>query len=419
MNQWLQQVIQHASCVDDWLSPLREQSLAKLQTMDWPHRRIERWKYTSLNAFEELSFNRCAPVQTVLPSEIPGLDSIDLVFVNGILQTSLMPQTLPEGLRISGFLTACEEQQNAAKSVFNNIKPAHHFFGLVNDVLAQDGVIIDVAANSQITKAIRIVSVSTAEQGAHQRVLVRVGDNAKVTVIEQEQGDANSVSTCFAEFDVGQHANLEHYRLAMQSGEAIYFGGCHFSLQAHAKLNSTLIAYGSELSRIDVDIAHNGQHTEAKFNTVYLLGQGEHFDLHSTIEHAMPNGTTEENARGIIGDKAKAVFNGRIHIHRDAQKTLAQLNNRNLLLSRRGQVNTKPELEIYADDVQCAHGATIAEIEEEALYYLRSRGIARAEALVMLNFGFIQQLINNIANKPIMQWLEPKLKSRFVEMQVK
>jgi Fe-S cluster assembly protein SufD len=164
---------------------------------------------------------------------------------------------------------------------------------------------------------------------------------------------------------------------------------------------------------------HNGEHAKAKFNAVYLLGEAEHFDLHSTIEHVMPNGTTLENARGIVGDKAKAVFNGRIHIHRDAQKTLAELHNRNLLLSRRGQINTKPELEIYADDVLCAHGATVAETEEETLYYLLSRGISRSQALVMLNFGFIQELVDQMPNQHLAQWLKPQLQSRFVEMEVK
>ena len=176
------------------------------------------------------------------------------------------------------------------------------------------------------------------------------------------------------------------------------------------------MGYGSELSRLDVDIIHAAEHAHAKMNAVYLLGYKEHFDLHTNIEHTMPNGTSEENARGIVGDKARATFNGRIHIHRDAQKTLAELNNRNLLLSRGGQINTKPELEIYADDVQCAHGATVAEISDEALYYLLSRGINKSKALVMLNFGFIQELVNQMPNKALANWLQPQLRARFEEM---
>jgi Fe-S cluster assembly protein SufD len=249
--------------------------------------------------------------------------------------------------------------------------------------------------------------------------LVRLGKNARATVIDHGQGEQASLSTCFAEYQIGEQAYLEHYLLAMHTQQAIHIGGCHFSLHQRAELNSTLIGFGSQLSRVDVDIIHNSEHAKAKFNAIYLLGESEHFDLHSTIEHAQPNGVTEENARGIVGDKAKAVFNGRIHIHRGAQKTLAQLNNRNLLLSRTGQIYTKPELEIYADDVQCAHGATVAEIEEEALYYLRSRGISRSQALVMLNFGFIQELVDKMPNQHLAQWLQPQLKSRFLEMEVK
>ena len=173
------------------------------------------------------------------------------------------------------------------------------------------------------------------------------------------------------------------------------------------------------MSRLDTDLIYTGEHANADINALYLLAEGENFDLQTTIEHAVPNCTTTENVRGIVGDKAKANFNGRIHIHRDAQKTLAELNNRNLLLSRRGQINTKPELEIYADDVKCAHGATIAEIDEQALYYLLSRGISRSQALILLNFGFIQELINDIPLTPVREWLTELLSGRFAKMEVK
>jgi Fe-S cluster assembly protein SufD len=153
-------------------------------------------------------------------------------------------------------------------------------------------------------------------------------------------------------------------------------------------------------------------------NAIYLLDGEEHFDLHTCVEHAVPHGTTEENIRGIVADRSQAVFNGRIHIHRDAQKTLAEMNNRNLLLSRRAQINTKPELEIYADDVKCAHGATVAEVNQTAVYYLMSRGISRNDALVMLNFGFINELVDQMPNQAIAQWLRPQLRERFAAMKV-
>jgi Fe-S cluster assembly protein SufD len=133
----------------------------------------------------------------------------------------------------------------------------------------------------------------------------------------------------------------------------------------------------------------------------------------------VPNGTTEENVRGIVAGQARVVFNGRIHIHRDAQKTLAELNNRNLLMSADAEINTKPELEIYADDVRCAHGATIAQIDKKALYYLQSRGINRGQAQVMLSFGFINELVDQMPNEALAEWLRPQLRQRFAAMDVK
>ena len=411
MSQWLAHVIERAAAVDDWLSPVRAEALAKLKEQSWPGRRTEAWRYTSLHAVEDLSLPTESNAQAEAPA-IKGLDAIDLVFVDGRLTSDLAALNLPEGLTIRSLT----DKSDIAEQVFTQVKPSHHLFGLVNDVLATQGIVIEVAANATIERPIRVVNFATDNVESHTRVLVSLGDNAKATVIEHGSGTGHSLNTAFAEYDIADNARLEHYRFALHQGEAIHVGGSHFKLANKSRLNSTLIGYGSQLTRLDVDIIHAGEHAHAKFNNAYLLAHKEHFDLHSTIEHAMPNGTTEENARGIIGDKAKAVFNGRIHIHRDAQKTLAELNNRNLLLSRGAQINTKPELEIYADDVQCAHGATVAEIDEEALYYLLTRGIDKQKALVMLNFGFVQEMVFDMPNEALAEWLQPILKQRFEDM---
>ena len=411
MSQWLAHVIERAAAVDDWLSPVRAEALAKLKEQTWPGRRTEAWRYTSLHAVEDLSLATESSVQAEAPA-IAGLDALDLVFVDGRLTTPLADLDLPEGVTIR----ALTDKSETAEHVFTKVKPSHHLFGLVNDVLATQGVVIDVAQDAVIERPIRVVNFASDNVESHTRVLVSLGKNAKATVIEHGSGTGHSLNTAFAEYDIADEARLEHYRFALHQGDAIHVGGSHFKLANKSRLNSTLIGYGSQLTRLDVDIIHAGEHAHAKFNNAYLLAPKEHFDLHSTIEHAMPNGTTEENARGIIGDKAKAVFNGRIHIHRDAQKTLAELNNRNLLLSRGAQINTKPELEIYADDVQCAHGATVAEIDEEALYYLLTRGINKQMALVMLNFGFVQELVFDMPNKALADWLQPILKQRFEDM---
>lgn len=419
MSQWLNKVIDDAKGVDDFLSPMRQQALVKLQTTGWPHARSEEWRFTPLSALKERTTTANETVSNFEIPQIEGLKPIDLVFVDGVLRTDISQLSLPQGLTVCSIRDASEDTQHHMSALFGHIKPSRHVFGLVNDALCEEGVYIALDDNCQVDTPLRIINLATRDCDAHTRALVNVGKNSQLNVIEHGTGSAASFTTAFAEYVIGEGAKLEHYRFAFFTDAAKQVGGSHFSLQANAHLNSTFVSYGSELSRIDVDIIHAGQHAKAKMNAIYLLAEGELFDMHSTIEHAVPNGTTEENARGIIGDKARAVFSGRIHIHRDAQKTLAELNNRNLLLSRRAVINTKPELEIYADDVQCAHGATVAEIEEQALYYLQSRGIKRSKALVMLNFGFIQELVNAINNEAIKQWLLPMLNERFASMEVK
>jgi Fe-S cluster assembly protein SufD len=415
MSNWLAQAITEAEQVNDWLSPKRESSLALLKKSPWPNRQTEAWKYTPINVIERTKFE---PANDTFhhTSDIPNLNAIDLVFFNGIFDAQASTSALPAGLSISALADGAS--QTWALESFNKIKPKRHFFGLINDALATQGCIIDVACGAVIEQPIRIAQGFSSGSQSHTRVLMRLGESAKAVVVEQLQGDALCLNTSFAEYQIADKAHLEHYRLAMQSGEAISIGGCHFHLGEASQLESNLIGFGSQLSRVDMDIIHSGEHSNAKLNVIYLLDGKELFDLHSAIEHTKPNGVSEQNVRCIVADRANAIFNGRIHIHRDAQKILAQMNNRNLLLSENAQLNTKPELEIYADDVRCAHGATIAQIDEEAMFYLQSRGISRVDAQVLLSFGFINELVDLMNNSAIADWLRPILRQRFANMEI-
>ncbi|MFT5693088.1 MAG: Fe-S cluster assembly protein SufD [Oceanicoccus sp.] len=429
MSNWLDSAIARAELVDDWLTPKREKSLALLRECRWPTRKTEAWKYTPVKAIERAALTLVVSDQAVVGStEVPvgpvtaatlDFECIKIDLVDGELVADLSALTLPVGLSITSLAGAELNSSSWVKDSYAAIKPDRHLFGLVNDVLAEQGVVIDVAAGVSIELPIYIDNVLSKNCEAHTRVLVRIGEGAKVTIVEHFHGKELSLSTSFAEYDISEQAELEHYRFALQTGEAISLGGSHFQLGTKAKLNSTIVGFGSDLSRTDVDVSHVGEHAYAKLNALYLLDGEELFDLHSTIEHIAPNGTTEENVRGIVADKSRAVFNGRIHIHRDAQKTLADLNNRNLLLSDKAEINTKPELEIYADDVRCSHGATIAEIDKESLFYLQSRGISRASAQIMLSFGFINELVDQMPNELLAEWLRPQLRQRFSMMEVK
>ena len=419
MSQWFDNALARAESVDDWLAPARQHSLQLLKTTPWPNRKTEAWKYTSLKplADSELSVSppvSKVPLETLETLAIDGLECIDILFVDGRPAGDL-PGDLPEGVTLTAL---SDNSQGWVREKFARVKPERHLFGLVNDVLAIDGVVIDIADGVKLDRPLRIASLMNAGCEAHLRLIVRLGKGAAATVLEQFAGSDSSFITGVAEFEIGEGAALEHYRFALQTGAALSVGGDHFRLGTNAQLNSNLVGFGSQLSRLDVDVYHAGEHARAELNAIYLLDGNERFDLHSAIEHAVPHCNTEEKVRGIVGGSSRAVFNGRIHIHRHAQKTVAELNNLNLLMSRDAEVDTKPELEIYADDVRCAHGATIAEIDKKSLYYLQSRGISRTQAQVMLSFGFINELVNDMPNEALAEWLRPLLRERFEQMQV-
>lgn len=418
MSKWLTSAIEQATKIEDWFQPVRTQAIESLVNTRWPTRKTEAWKYTSLRAIDRFQvIDQAKPLEDSIDG-IEDFSCIDLVFENGLCSLEQLIN-LPTGLTIKKLAEADQETQTEALAKLASIKPKRHLFGLVNDSLAHDIIYIKVADGANIDIPIRITSLLSENAQAHTRVFVDLGKQAKACVVEHYKGELNSLNTGFIEYNLAEEGCLEHYRFALQAGKAISLGGSHFHLSQHADLNSTLVGFGSDLSRLDIDIIHGGERAFAKLNAFYLLDGKETFDLHATVEHAVPNGTTEENVRIIAADHAKAVFNGRIHIHRDAQKTLAELNNRNLLMSNEAEINTKPELEIYADDVRCAHGATVAQIDKKAMYYLQSRGLPKDQAQVMLNFGFINELIDEMPNQALADWLRPQMRTRFASMKVK
>ncbi|MGO2355839.1 MAG: Fe-S cluster assembly protein SufD [Marinomonas foliarum] len=419
MSEWLESAITRAQGIHDWLAPKRAHALDLLAKTKWPTRKTEAWRYTPLRPVERTQAKVISDKVDLSPVSIAHLSAIELVFVNGQFDPAQLANTLPEGLSIALGGDLESAQQADALNTFSTIKPERHIFGLVNDALAQDVVVVSVAEGVEITQPIRISSLLSPGAESHTRVQVSLAAGSRLTVIEDVQAQGDSFNTAFVEYNVGTNARLEHYRFALQTGSNVAIGGSHFNLHDHAKMNSTIVGFGSELSRLDTDIIHAGEFADAKLNAMYLLDGKELFDLHATVEHAMPNGKTEENVRCIVADRSRAVFNGRIHIHRDAQKTLAELNNRNLLLSDKAEINTKPELEIYADDVKCAHGATVAQIDKQALYYLQTRGVSRSKAQVMLNFGFINELIDLMPNAALAEWIRPIIRERFAQMEVK
>lgn len=411
------------SSAPKWLEAFRLASQTIWLASAWPNRKTEDWKYTTLAPLTQSDYLRFGAGDSngfdASLVEIPGLECQRLVFVNGEIAPELcqLKQSCNSNTMVRFSDADSKQQQLIAEHIGTVAATDRNPFVALNGSWLDDGVLFHVTEDEPLPlHIVHLTRPGVQPFSVRQRLLVVVGANANATVIEHFASSAESQS-CFvngvSEFKLDVGARLSHYRLQLEQQDVIHIGGMYTRLQRDASLDCFILGLGSQLKRLDLRVQHQGPGSDARINGVYLCKNSQHIDIHSTVEHEQPHGTTSEVVRGIVDDKARAVFNGRIHIHPDAQKSVAELSNRNLLLSDSAEVYTKPELEIYADDVLCAHGATVSQIEDMALYYLQSRGIDRKEAEVLLSFGFINELINNMGHEPLQQLLRPLLTSWF------
>jgi Fe-S cluster assembly protein SufD len=422
MPDLMKQTIDAASANGpQWLHERQSAGRAIWAQAEMPTRKTEAWKYTGLQALNR-SFDSAEPSaasEAELGFEYPHFGGCKLVFVDGYLREDLSEIDIPTGVQLVRFAEADESQAALIqKHLGSVVDSSRHLFANLSDAALNDGVFVQIEANADVTEPLHLIWLTTTGETAftvNQRLLVLSGANSRASVIEHfdSTGDGNAFTNGITELLLEDGATLHHHRLHLEEAGALHIGGVHARLAKDSTLESFHLALGSQLKRIDVVINHEGPGAHCGLNGIYLLRKQEHVDYHTCIEHASPHCTTDEIFRGIIGDSARAVFNGRIHIHPDAQKTRAELSNRNLLTSAQAEINTKPELEIYADDVQCAHGATIAQLDAETMHYLQTRGVSREEAEIMLSYGFINEVIDGIALESLRDYLRPLLAKRF------
>jgi len=388
-----------------------------------PNRKTEAWKYTPLRHLTEGGYGATASSHNAAGLDdiatIPALGSQRLVFVNGQLSKELSSNEALNNVTL--FSQANSEQQALIADKLDTIMAGQnrHLFNELNNAQLSDGVLLHIGKNEQPQQAVQISWLTTRQDDnftVNARLLVVIEQGANATLVEHygsADAEQNSFTNAVSEIALGANARLQHYRLNMAQQDALHIGATHVDLERDAQYHSFHLGLGSKLTRNDVVVNHNAGGSHVEMSGVYVPQNKQLVDFHTCIEHKVAHCTSNEVFRGIMNDSAKAVFNGRIHIHPDAQKTLAQMSNKNLLLTNSAEVNTKPELEIYADDVQCAHGATVAQLEEKALFYMQSRGISKNEAEVMLSFGFINELLEALPDEAIANYLRPVLAHRF------
>jgi len=409
-----------------WLIRLRETAMERFEIIGFPTTDVEDWKYTNVGAIVNGAF---APVAESAGGEV-SLADVDafiapeaasrLVFVNGIYRAELSAvENLPAGVVVANFADAfAGGHESVLRSYLARPSdPEVDGFNALNAAFLRHGALVHLPVGAQVAEPIQLLFLSApAPQPAavFPRVLVVAERESAATIIESYAGLAasRSFTNAVVEVYVGESARVTHYKVQRESEAAFHIASTNAELERAAVYALTTITLGAQLSRhgIGVKLAHEG--AECWVDGLYLVGTGQHADTHSLIDHSSPHCTSHQLYKGILDGKSRAVFNGKVFVHRDAQQTDAQQSNKNLLLSNEARVDTKPQLEIYADDVKCAHGATVGQLEEDELFYLISRGLHKDLARNLLTYGFAEELVEKIKIESIKRRLDEAILNR-------
>jgi len=326
-----------------------------------------------------------------------------MVFENGKLSREKSSfDDLPDGVCVGSIMDHVDPR-------LGSLADAQSAFVSANTAYFSDGAFIEVADGVELETPIHLVYLADADGAAfHVRNFISAAIGSKVTVVEEYIGGGDTVywTNAVTEVFAADRAEVDHYKIQRESAAAFHFQTVEAQLGANAVFSNHAVTLGSALGRNDIRGKLTGEGGEAICNGLYLLNGKQHFDTHLFMDHAVPNCNSHELYKGILDEKARAVFCGRILVQQDAQQTDAVQNNKNLLLSRGAKVNTLPQLEIYADDVKCTHGATVGELDEAALYYLQTRGIDPQQALALLTFAFANEVLDEVKCKLAKAYIE-------------
>ncbi|GAB3972451.1 Fe-S cluster assembly protein SufD [Spirosoma terrae] len=396
---------------------LRRAALNQFDLLGFPTIRHEEWKYSNVSGlFKEAFVLDSTPVltaQDLVSLEIPNLDGNILYFVNGRYQPELSHIVSPaDQVQITNFAEAVKNNPELISSHFANYADyQENAFTALNTALANDGVVVHVPDNVTVEQPIilRFITDSREQNVASQpRNLVVVGKNAEVMMAESFRtlGDRASFVNVVTEIALAREARMQYYKVQDESQKAYHIGTTQVYQADNSHFYSATVTLNGNFIRNNLNIVLNGQYAEAFMYGLYMPNGRQHIDNHTLVDHAMPNSYSSELYKGILDDNSTGVFNGKIFVRPDAQKTNAYQSCKNVVLSSGASMNTKPQLEIFADDVKCSHGTTTGQLNDEALFYMRSRGIPKDEARSLLLYAFSQDVLSQIKIQPIREYLE-------------
>lgn len=384
-----------------WLQAVREQGIERFNSLGIPGSSDEDWKYTSLRALAGKQFSVPEEATVAGRWSSDGEDMHRLVFEQGVLNAALSSvDALPAGVQLVSMREALAVQDDSLKSQLRSIMPERaNAFAELNNGLFRDGALLRVGAGCRLDKPVELVFVSGGEQTLSMpRNLVILESGASATLIERQTSDDQStaLSNSATEILLAENSELDYNLVQLQGKKSTHIGGTWIHQAAGSTLKTRTITLGGALIRNELKVSLNGEGAHADCIGLYFGRRRQHMDNHTTIQHAVPECTSRELYKGILDDRARGVFHGRIVVDQDAQLTVSEQENQNLLLSRDAEVDTKPQLEIYADDVKCSHGATVGELDKKQLFYMQTRGIDPASARVLLTYAFAAQVVEEI-----------------------
>lgn len=411
-----------------WLKSLRENAMSSFGEMGLPSVKDEEWKYTNVAPIARVDFK-----PSVFSEAASGLSEAtdfteftcvetaesQLVFVNGILRNDLSSLCgLPEEVVTINLSQAVVDERYEPMVREHLARGADYVangFTALNTAFISQGAFVYIPKGLTVEVPIHLLFISDgANTASFPRVLVVAGENSSVTVMESYASaqDGQYFTNAVVEVVLKDGARVEHYKVQRESNEAFHIATTVADLGPNANYDTTTITFGSALSRHDIHVTMDHEGAECWVDGLYLVTSNQHTDTHSVIDHRKPHCTSHQLYKGILDGKSRAVFNGKIFVRHDAQKTDAMQTNKNLLLSNEARVDTKPQLEILADDVKCAHGAAVGQIDEEELFYLETRGIHHDLARNLLTYGFAEEVIGKIKIESIRAQLDEAVLNR-------
>ncbi len=413
----------------EWLRTLRRNGVTHFTELGFPTTKLEDWIYCNVAPITKLAFKPAATADAAVtaaqlaPFTFPGWTGSRLVFVNGHFAPALSAlPTLQKGVTITNLASAL-----ASGDALVQAHLAHHAsvdgsgFSALNTAFIADGALIALAPNAVAAEPIHLLFVSVpsdAANTAQPRNLFVAGANSSAKIVEHyvSLGGVAHFTNVITEIVVGEGANIEHAKFQEENLEAFHVATVQATLARNSRFLSHSISTGARLARHNINLVMTGQGVDCVMNGLYAVGGKQLVDHHTVADHAQPLCGSHEFYHGILGGSSRGVFNGKIFVRKDAQKTDAKQTSRNLLLTDTATVNAKPQLEILADDVKCTHGATVGQLNDEALFYCRTRGIAEVNARRLLTHAFASEIVSRITVEPVREHLEQVLWSRLEEL---